>query len=810
MPTGRWGRFLRAFWNAASRPAWSGAAIIAGAYNKPILALLGLPALYLAYRAERLRGAAKWLAGAAARASLVCGISIGFTGHPSAYLGRRALGRPRPRLHDRMPDLPIARSEAHKDGGRPRRAVPRNSWSWIFRLPEVDHRLPENVRLLLRRPPHRAPPLRAVRADLRCCSSRSTAGARPERWALLAALAGVALLLPDPHPVQLARRRRLHRQPLLRQRRCRRCSSSSPASRRAWLPVAGFALGGLFVGPILFTPFGAPVPSPTLQAHVRNAPFRFFPFERTLARQIPGYRGQVGSGIYFFGRRDVLSPVGESLWAVGGKPVELWVHTDQPARSGRSSRSRPRSRRTGSGSQLGDDRKEIHFDSATPPGNIDPHHARAGRARARPRRRRRDGTTAYKLLVTAEPQAWKEVPFQPPRSTSPVPTPPHARSERRSELARPGTRSGRQEFDGAHLPGRRRDHLPRRRGASSRPTSTRSSGPPARRRRRWRADRLVRVRATVRNTSAATWRARGATRVALAYHWLDERRQRVVCEGLRTPLPDDVAAGRRGRGRRSRSRPRNARPLHPRARRAARAARLVLGQAPGSRSRIPVEVVPVETSASPEARVTAALRHPARPPALRRRRDARPVRAHRCDPARPTSSLRRVDRPRRLGTLRLGRGRSSCSSPRCATSACRATSSACAPMPLGNLLRRPARLGHAPSAALTSLAAPLLAGAFSHAAPRRRRVLRVLVLYLLLEGLAVVPLTWFEADAARSSARSRPSCCGPRAYCAPCSRLGARAAGGSGRSSCAQIVAQAVYAAVLWWRARPATDAAPP
>jgi hypothetical protein len=43
-----------------------------------------------------------------------------------------------------MPELPIARSEAYKEKV-PDASGPRNSWSWIFRLPEVDHRLPENA-----------------------------------------------------------------------------------------------------------------------------------------------------------------------------------------------------------------------------------------------------------------------------------------------------------------------------------------------------------------------------------------------------------------------------------------------------------------------------------------------------------------------------------------------------------------------------------------------------------------------------------------------------------------------------------------
>ncbi|HMS54867.1 MAG TPA: ABC transporter ATP-binding protein, partial [Fimbriimonadaceae bacterium] len=39
---------------------------------------------------------------------------------------------------------PIARSEAYKEAV-PEANGPRNSWSWIFRMPEVDRRLPENT-----------------------------------------------------------------------------------------------------------------------------------------------------------------------------------------------------------------------------------------------------------------------------------------------------------------------------------------------------------------------------------------------------------------------------------------------------------------------------------------------------------------------------------------------------------------------------------------------------------------------------------------------------------------------------------------
>lgn len=525
VPTGRGGRFLRAFWNAASRPAWSGAAIIAGAYNKPILALLGLPALYLAYRAERLRGAAKWLAGAAAAGVLVCGISIGFTGHPSAYLGVERSGV---RVLDftRMPDLPIARSEEYKEKV-PEASGPRNSWSWIFRLPEVDWRLPENTGYFFVGR-HTGLLLYAPFSGI-CLLLFALYGRRsPERWGVLAALAGVAFFFLTLIPFNwhggggfIGNRYFVNALPAL----LFLVTRIAPA----WLSVAGFALGGIFVAPILFTPFGAPVPSPTLQAHVRNAPFRFFPYERTLARQIPGYRGQVGSGIYFFGRRDVLSSVGESLWAVGGKPVELWVHTDQPlTRPVFQVETTIAPNRVSI--ELGKDRKEIHFESGTAPGNT----TRITLVPGPPNRERADDGSryfAYKMWIEASAQTFRTeiVQAKPPTE------------EEAEELARPGA-APRQEFEEVtFLVGAAVTYLGEEADLEADVYQLEWQGgkPPA----EWRANRLVRVPATVRNASPATWPARGATRVALAYHWLDSAGQPLVFEGLRSALPGDVAPG---------------------------------------------------------------------------------------------------------------------------------------------------------------------------------------------------------------------------------------------------------------------------
>ena len=298
----------------------------------------------------------------------------------------------------------------------------------------------------------------------------------------------------------------------------------------AWLPVAGFALGGIFVAPILFTPFGAPVPSPTLQAHVRNAPFRFFPYERTLARQIPGYRGQVGSGVYFFGRRDVLSMVGESLWAVGGKPVEVWVQTDRPAHpAGLPGRERDRAEPGLARARQGPQGDPLRVGHGARQHDAD--HPRPRPAGRRDRRRRHH---LFRLQdvdrgLGRRPSA--------PRSCRRSRRP----RRRRRSLTRPGA-APRQEFEElTFLVGAAVTYLGEEGDfdADVYQIDWLGGTPPA----EWRANRLLRVPARVRNTSPAAWPARGATRVALAYHWLDSAGQPVVYEGLRTALPHDVAPG---------------------------------------------------------------------------------------------------------------------------------------------------------------------------------------------------------------------------------------------------------------------------
>lgn len=75
---------------------------------------------------------------------------------------------------------------------------------------------------------------------------------------------------------------------------------------RGWL-VASWAVAGLFLSQLIFTPFGAVTHRPTLQAHTRNPVFRLLPYEATL-RYIPGYR------VYWHGGTQVRLMDGNAYW----------------------------------------------------------------------------------------------------------------------------------------------------------------------------------------------------------------------------------------------------------------------------------------------------------------------------------------------------------------------------------------------------------------------------------------------------------------------------------------------------------------
>jgi hypothetical protein len=299
-----------------------------------------------------------------------------------------------------------------------------------------------------------------------------------------------------------------------------------------WLPAAGYALGGLFLGGIVLTPYGAMVPAPTLQAHTRNAPFQLFPFEHTLSGQIPGYRGAVGgAGSYLVGRGDQFRPIGEAMWVVGGQEVEIEMRTAEPlARpvfdvATLIAPNRVRLELEGS-------REEIRFDAATPPLNQRRLVLVPGRGR---RERAVDGTAyySYRLDVEASRQVW------------------HSETVLFRE-SKKGTAAQRAAPAAEMAPDWEENELTALVGAVVTYLGEQSEldadvyavdwldiALPA----TLPAGRIVSFPARVRNASGGIWRSRGAAAVSFAYHWLAEDGTRVVWEGLRAPLAADVPPG---------------------------------------------------------------------------------------------------------------------------------------------------------------------------------------------------------------------------------------------------------------------------
>ncbi len=320
---GGWRARLRWRPQGVAAAALSGAALALAVYNKPMLAALGLPVVFDLVRRRRWLPAAGWLAGAALSLAAVAGLAVALTGHPTSYLGveRQGVSLCEPGV------VPIGPGPG--GGAAPLDERPTGgAWSWIFRVPDVPPgELAENAGYflwgrhtgLLLYFPFTLP----VVALFLLHGRRSA-----RRWALAGAITLVALffLVFIPHNWQggggfVGNRYFVNAYPAL----LFLVTRLSPR----WLTPAGYLLGGLFLGPVLVSPFGLPVPEPTLQAHVRNAPFRLFPVEWSL-REVPGYHRVTIGDYAFVGRRDAVLPQGDRLWLMGGVPVELWAIGNQP------------------------------------------------------------------------------------------------------------------------------------------------------------------------------------------------------------------------------------------------------------------------------------------------------------------------------------------------------------------------------------------------------------------------------------------------------------------------------------------------
>jgi hypothetical protein len=524
---GRLARLRAAVWNERTRPFFSGFALALAAYNKPPFVLVGLGALFLFFRQRGVRGAATWCAGVLAGGLLFAGIAVAFTGHPSAYLGveragfkieefdklpiqPRVAAAPAPPVEGPASEAADDATAAADDAVAVDDAGPKNSWWWIFRPPEIDHRTLGNLGFFLAGR-HTGLLLYAPFVSL-CLLLFLVFGRRsPERWATLAGLFGVALfsLLWIPFNWHggggfVGNRYFVSALPGFLFLVTRIAPS--------WLTALGYALGGLFVGPILFTPFGAPVPQPTLQAHVRNAPFRFFPLEYRLGRQIPGYRGQLAAGAYFWGRRDVFLPRRDEMWIQGGKPVEIWVSSGEPMLHP-VFRVETEIAPNEVVLRLGDAKKVLRFASATPPGNttqvtLDP----SVPSSTLPERREDRPYYRYKMSVAAERFA--------PKSYRQAANPDEESGFLVGAIVTYLGTEGDLARDLYHVEWLRGD-IPRALAAGA----------------------TAEIHGEVRNSSEFGWPAKGPTRVALAYHWLAEDGTPVVWETDRAALPANVPAG---------------------------------------------------------------------------------------------------------------------------------------------------------------------------------------------------------------------------------------------------------------------------
>jgi hypothetical protein len=287
-----------------------------------MLIAMGLPALVVFQRRRGWRAVLHWGAGFVLLAVALCAGGIAMTGHPSAYLGVERMGT---KVVDPSV-MPVAPRETELE------EPTRNSWTWLARIPEVKPRqlLGNGESFLFGRHTGLVPylPFAVVSVLLFLLHGRRSG----RRWLLLASTAAVALFFLIWIPFNwhggggfVGNRYFVNVYPAF--------LFLVTAVRPASLLLLGQLGGGLFLGTLLLTPWGAPVVYPTLQAHVRGPAFDLLPGESTVMRRVPGYEGISQSGAWFRARKDVVDQRGSQMWIQAGPDVELWMITSQPTGS---------------------------------------------------------------------------------------------------------------------------------------------------------------------------------------------------------------------------------------------------------------------------------------------------------------------------------------------------------------------------------------------------------------------------------------------------------------------------------------------
>ncbi|HEX9943426.1 MAG TPA: hypothetical protein VGG03_15530 [Thermoanaerobaculia bacterium] len=505
--------------------ALSGAVLVLAVYNKPMFGAVGLAPLYAYARERRWKTAGAWVLGAVVSLAMVAGIATALTGHPSAYLGVSRQGvtlcEPGKVPIAPAPEVPRAAAGQAAGGKVPGGvAVPNsttgNTWTWLVRAPDVTlYEMAENiVYFLIGR--HAGMLVYTPFAALAVIFFLLPGQRRPgECWVLLAVVAAVALYFLTFIAWNwqggggfLGNRYFISAVPaflfLVREIRPR------------WLVLAGHVVAGLFLGPLLFTPFGATVPEPTLQAHVRGGPFRFLPLELSL-RNVPGYeRVQLGD-LRIVGRKDVFVPQGDQMWVGGANRVELYFIGSRPIDKAvfLVTNFAPGNHVE---IEMGDAREALDFGKDE----------EARRIRLVPgepfRVRRQKWATfyVYKMIVTSRSgrvQHWV-------REYPPNACPYFTQDDRTQEnfytgasLAYLGT-GGQLETDLYSIEW----------GNSVVPPQV-------------QVGQAFTVATRLFNRSGHPWTAEGVARVNLAYHWLDESGKTIVKDGLRTEIPLPVLPG---------------------------------------------------------------------------------------------------------------------------------------------------------------------------------------------------------------------------------------------------------------------------
>jgi hypothetical protein len=512
--------------------ALSGAALVFAVYNKPMIAAVGIAPLWAYVHQRQWRTAGAWLGGAALCGIVVAGISLALTGTPTSYLGVQRGGftvcepGKMPVGVDPVPPLPSplprtgGERVVQRTGGREAAAAAQsptgNAMNWLFRMPDTHwSEFTDNVGYFLWGR-HTGLilylPFAALSVLLFLIHDRRSV----ERWLLLGAVTAIALffLLQIAWNWQggggfIGNRYFVNVYPAF--------LFLVTRIRPRWTVPAGYAWAGLFLAPLIFTPFGDVGPEPTLQSHVRNVPFRWFPLELTL-RNVPGYHRIPLGDFRMVGRRDQFLPQGETMWVRGTDPVELYLIAGAPLEKVVFQVASPAPR----------NRVEIELGEAEKA--LDTKAGEAYRVELRPEEATRVWTTktgtiyAYRMVVhpqTGRIRHWtRELP---PESCSYFAS--NDKVEESFFVGAELTWLGTGEALDANL-------YDVRWGNTVVPAQV-------------RAGETFTVLTRLFNRSRVTWPVRSAARVGLAYHWRTPDGREVVREGRRTDLPAPVPPGGR-------------------------------------------------------------------------------------------------------------------------------------------------------------------------------------------------------------------------------------------------------------------------